>query len=642
MISYLMRPIRLLNLLESNVSPREIAFGVCLAMFLGFIPLNGPMAFLLAVFFLIFKINRVATIFTLSLFKAAYLLGLSAAADRIGSYLLIDAGYLSGLWRALTHMPIIAYLDINNTMVAGGLALGAILFLPVYLISKKIGAIIKDKYSEKIASSGLYKKIFSLRPVSSIGKVVGVGAAGKTSAVRSGAFTKRINIRNLLIIVVLLITIHFGTALILSPGLTSFAVEKINEYSGSKITIGKVNFWPLTLSFSINDIKVFDPDSADKRIVKIDGLSARVSVLGALSRRLIFSHISMKGSEIDLEGAPDGSFNIQRAMTPKEAKAKTQAASAWRFAVEKKDWFGKIYKSVKENFSRSGQEKSKKERSLAKKINKEIKELPRGRLVYFKTARDIYLFEAKKFFIEDAHVKITPEGADTVEIDKADIKLGGLAFDPDNGTKFDMLNLRGRIKKGDKAAGKVDIFYSKNYARGNQNALLDINLDDVDLDAVRFVYQDSLPVRIVKGIITLKSKTTISGENIDSRNNLTLEDHNIEPKVGQGPMVGFIPMPVLCDALNQVDPIKLRFEITGTLEKPEFKALQESIITLAKPYIGSIQEKIKNEGMNALGKLLQDRIAPASSAQAPNDAEAGTDSQQAVDAIKSIFGSKEK
>ncbi|MCX5679835.1 MAG: DUF2062 domain-containing protein, partial [Candidatus Omnitrophica bacterium] len=81
MFGFLNIPGKVIGILESNISPREIAAGVCLGIFLGLIPLNGPMALLLAVFFFVFKINRAATLLTLPLFKSIYLLGMSSVAD---------------------------------------------------------------------------------------------------------------------------------------------------------------------------------------------------------------------------------------------------------------------------------------------------------------------------------------------------------------------------------------------------------------------------------------------------------------------------------------------------------------------------------------------------------------------------------
>ncbi len=132
-----------------------------------------------------------------------------------------------------------------------------------------------------------------------------------------------------------------------------------------------------------------------------------------------------------------------------------------------------------------------------------------------------------------------------------------------------------------------------------------MDLDNVDLDAVRFIYEDSLPVRVVKGKISLVSDTRITGETIASRDSVTLMSATLEPKSGGAQAVGLIPMPAVCDAINRIDPVRLKFEIKGTVEKPEFSGFQESLMELIKPYVTNMGEQLKNEGMNALGKFLE-------------------------------------
>jgi len=159
MFSFINIPARILAILELNISPAQVAGGVCLGMFLGFIPLNGPMALLFFLFFFITKINKFSTALTLPLFKLLYVLGVSHLTDKIGGYLLIDANYLVGFWRAVTHLPVLALLDLNNTLVAGGLALSAALTLPVYLIARLIYIKFIEPHLRKIQESKLAKRL---------------------------------------------------------------------------------------------------------------------------------------------------------------------------------------------------------------------------------------------------------------------------------------------------------------------------------------------------------------------------------------------------------------------------------------------------------------------------------------------------
>ena len=172
MFSYLNLPARLLRLLDANISPGEIAAGVCLALFMGFVPLNGPMGILLTVLFLVIRINRISTIVILPVLKLLYLAGVWHLTDAIGKYLLVDAEYLNYFWRVLTGLPVLAYLDLNNTLVAGGLVFSAVLSVPVYFAARKIAAVILAKYSEKIKNLFFMKWLRKALTVYKVGSVV--------------------------------------------------------------------------------------------------------------------------------------------------------------------------------------------------------------------------------------------------------------------------------------------------------------------------------------------------------------------------------------------------------------------------------------------------------------------------------------
>jgi len=658
MLSFLNLPAKVIGILEANITPREIALGVCLGMFLGFTPLNGTTALLLTLFFFIFKINRMATLLTLPVFKTLYLLGISRLGDGVGSYFLEKADYLTGFWRLVTNLPVVAYLDVNRTTVAGGLILSAILSMPVYFITKSISAPLLVKYSEKMQNTAFSKWVRRAYHASSIigpdaGSIISnvkttlkqtVASKIKSAIIKSktpkAGIMKRINLAGIAVVVIVLILVQAGVGLVISPAVGAFIIDSLNRAGGAKITVEKINVWPLTLSFSMKELKVFDPQNPDKRIIRVRAASVRISPLALLSKRLVFSAVNMDGAEMDLEGAPDGSFNIQRLAASEAAPQKAQAAQdltgLWKAAAEKRDWFGKAYSIMKKKFSKKGQEQAKD----AKKVTRLTQDLPKGKLVKFKTPAETYLFEIKDLNI-NGRVNVVPNNAEPIELKNARIGLRRVAFDPQNGVRLDGINLRGELFKDNAAKGRLTLLFSKGYASTGQTVVCKVELDDVDLDAIRFVYEDSLPVRVAKGRISLVSNSRIDGDAIDSRNSLTLMGHTLEPKPGAAMAVGFIPMPAVCEALNRIDPARLKFEIKGTVEKPEFGGFQETLLDLIKPYAADIGEQIKTQGMNALGRLLQKKIGGEKD-QTPSSGASDTSApaKQAIESIKSLFGDK--
>lgn len=172
MIPFINLPVKIVKLFTSNVSESEVAAGVCLGMFMGFIPLNGPMAILLFVCLFVFKINRLAAMLVLPVFKIFYLLGVSSLADLLGGFILIDMGFLTPVWTFVTHLPVIALLNINDTLVAGGLLISSILCFPVYMGSKKGIVVLRVKYFDKFKNSKFVKGFLKIPVISKISAFV--------------------------------------------------------------------------------------------------------------------------------------------------------------------------------------------------------------------------------------------------------------------------------------------------------------------------------------------------------------------------------------------------------------------------------------------------------------------------------------
>lgn len=162
MLSLINLPVKIVRLFTSNISPNEIAAGVCLGMFMGFIPLNGPMAILLILIFFVFKINRLATMIVLPGFKLVYVLGLSRFVEWFGDVLLIDSTALKPIWSIITHLPILALLDFNNTLVAGGFVFSAISCVVVFPFSVKAVILLQTKYFDKIKNTKFVKWFLKL------------------------------------------------------------------------------------------------------------------------------------------------------------------------------------------------------------------------------------------------------------------------------------------------------------------------------------------------------------------------------------------------------------------------------------------------------------------------------------------------
>ena len=129
MISYI---VKLLKALNTNSHPGEIAHAVAIGVLLGFMPKDNALWYLLFVLFLFVRVHKGA--FLLTVLAASLLARLfDPLFDAIG-YAVLTFSPLEPVYAALLDIPFVAFTKFNNTVVAGAVVSGLILYIPVYIL----------------------------------------------------------------------------------------------------------------------------------------------------------------------------------------------------------------------------------------------------------------------------------------------------------------------------------------------------------------------------------------------------------------------------------------------------------------------------------------------------------------------------
>ena len=126
---------KFVKILHSEVSPIQIALGVALGAIVGLSPVFSPQSLLLFFVILVVNVNMGAAFLSIALFKIIALL-LDAPAHIIGSYLLVDATALGGLWTTLYNTPAVPFTRFYNTVVLGNLVIALAAFVPIAILSR--------------------------------------------------------------------------------------------------------------------------------------------------------------------------------------------------------------------------------------------------------------------------------------------------------------------------------------------------------------------------------------------------------------------------------------------------------------------------------------------------------------------------
>ena len=455
---------------------------------------------------------------------------------------------------------------------------------------------------------------------------------------------KFLNIKNIIIVLVVLVLVHFTVGLWVSPKLGEFMVGKINQYSRAKISCERLNIWPLTFSATFKNLKVFDPDNTTKKLAEIKEASVYLSPLGLLSKRLVLSQIKISGANINLEGEPDGTFNIQKITQAQTPAKPIQPRGILEGAIQKKDWFTKGYDLLKKKFSSDAVKKEKAQAAEAKKVTKTVALLPKGRRVHFKS-KDSFLLEIKRLVVTGSYLDLKNQDGRSVQVADARVELNNAAYDPELGFRLGKAEVGGLIKNAGAAAGNLKFAYKSTISKDSRKAQFNFGLKEVDLNAVRFIYEDALPVEIVKGTVSITSETLLDNGNINSVNRLSLINHELKPKGLTGVSDIPMPMPLLCEALNNIDPLHLDFTITGTVDKPQFAGFMRSLTDLVKPNLKNVGQAIKGEVSSKGVAGILEAVAGKKDDDGQNaSAGAGKEkssAENAVRSLQSIFGNKQ-
>jgi uncharacterized protein (TIGR03546 family) len=118
-------------LLNSEISPKQIAAGIAYGALMGLIPVGSLLPLVLLLLALIINFNLSAVFLAAAIFKILSF-AIDPLANQVGYIFLVKMQALKGFWTTLYNLPVVPYTKFNNTIVLGSLIIGLLLLLPVY------------------------------------------------------------------------------------------------------------------------------------------------------------------------------------------------------------------------------------------------------------------------------------------------------------------------------------------------------------------------------------------------------------------------------------------------------------------------------------------------------------------------------
>jgi len=174
----MIKPIaKLIVALNGNLGKGQIAAGFAWGLLLGLIPAGNALWIALFLLSFFFKNHHPSKMLVIAILKIAYG-AVAPMVDMVG-WEVLHVEALQPVLTELYNMPFVPFTRFNNTLVAGGLVSGIILWLPVFIIIFLIVPLYRNKLSPKIRESKLVKSISKVPLVSKLMSAVSAVSGAK-------------------------------------------------------------------------------------------------------------------------------------------------------------------------------------------------------------------------------------------------------------------------------------------------------------------------------------------------------------------------------------------------------------------------------------------------------------------------------
>ena len=148
--------------LHSEGTPMQIAAGLALGAALGLTPLFSLHNLLIVTALALLNVSFGAGMLGMTLFAPIGFI-LDPLFDRIGNTLLVETPPLQPFWEFTDGTPVVALLNLNNTVIAGSIVGWLVLFVPIFLLARLGVVRYRATVGAKVEKSRAYQAIRASR-----------------------------------------------------------------------------------------------------------------------------------------------------------------------------------------------------------------------------------------------------------------------------------------------------------------------------------------------------------------------------------------------------------------------------------------------------------------------------------------------
>ena len=159
---------RILAGLYSNRRPGEVAAAIACAVVLALMPANNLLWYTLLILLFFVQVNQAVALVFIALLSPFSAL-VDPALHRVG-YTILTIDSLHPFFTWLSNVPLMPFTRFNNSLVLGGLVVGLIAWIPVFLLSRILVMAFRLNVVPRIASS---KPVQAIMKVPLVNKLAG-------------------------------------------------------------------------------------------------------------------------------------------------------------------------------------------------------------------------------------------------------------------------------------------------------------------------------------------------------------------------------------------------------------------------------------------------------------------------------------
>jgi uncharacterized protein (TIGR03546 family) len=152
--------------LNGNLKRSQIAAGFSWGVLFGLIPAGNFFWILFFIISFFFRHHHGSKILVMAIIKALFF-AIYPLTDMLG-WELLHLEALQEIFTTLFNMPFVPFTKFNNTLVAGGVAAGLVLWIPVYFLVRALIPAYRQKVAPRIRNSKIVQNITAAPLISTI------------------------------------------------------------------------------------------------------------------------------------------------------------------------------------------------------------------------------------------------------------------------------------------------------------------------------------------------------------------------------------------------------------------------------------------------------------------------------------------